>query len=187
MKHLIVSEKSMLSTRTPILRILCGDLNASITKSCPSSRDKQLLGFCDEFSISREIPKQDSFFHVNGKDTAQSDYILLKQKDREMCTSYETISYGELPTNVSDHIPIKVTFNLALNACTRKRIVNDDARPRRTVWAKIDTNKYRHLTNMHPKSTLGCNYDVNLAIYNMTEALNEAALVSYYIYSTKEA
>ena len=161
--------------------ILCGDLNASITKSCPSSRDKQLLGFCDEFSISREIPKQDSFFHVNGKDTAQSDYILLKQKDREMCTSYETISYGELPTNVSDHIPIKVTFNLALNACTRKRTVNDDARPRRTVWAKIDTNKYRHLTNMHPKSTLGCNYDVNLAIYNMTEALNEAALVSYYI------
>ena len=84
-----------------------GDLNGSIKRSNPSSRDAALLRACKELKISTEVPKQDTFYHVNGRDSNQSDYILMSCDERHLCQNYATMGYDLIATNVSDHIPVK--------------------------------------------------------------------------------
>ena len=134
--------------------ILMGDLNASVTKEDPNARDKALLKFCHELSISVEVPKQETFFHVNGRDTNQSDYILLQSTKTNRCKTYLQLGYEELGTNVSDHIPVLMKFSTKVTKHHDNGNGKSSLTQPKVRWDKIDIAKYRTLTE---KKTLQTN------------------------------
>ena len=84
-----------------------GDLNASLTRSPPSARDKVLIEFCQRNNISTEVPIANTFFHVNGVDKSQIDYFLIYEKDKHLLKIHQPIKENSTdPLNVSDHIPV---------------------------------------------------------------------------------
>ena len=159
--------------------ILMGDLNGSIKRSNPSSRDAALLRACKELKISTEVPKQDTFYHVNGRDSNQSDYILMSCDERHLCQNYATMGYDLIATNVSDHIPVKVEINIKVIPSNRrsKAANNSSVTQPRINWSNIDLDKYQVLTKGSSVHTdhVKDNCDLVFAVENLTATLNKAA------------
>ena len=153
--------------------ILMGDLNGSLTRDNPNSRDTSLRKFCAELNISTDVPKEDTFFHVNGKDSNQSDYILFQNSDRHLQLEYVTIGYNSMATNVSDHVPVKVRISSKFGV--RKKVPEESKLKQRINWAKIDIQKYKSITDVSIVPDMDDNHDLSLAVDNVTNFLNKAA------------
>lgn len=133
--------------------IIMGDLNASLNRPEPSYRDKKLITFCGKFKINAAVPSAPTFFHVNGRDRLQSDYILINKPHDERWSGYRTHDLDAIPSNVSDHIPVSVSYNLSSfnqalpEAITDKHTVSQYC-PKKINWHNVDLTKYSHLTSL---------------------------------------
>ena len=69
--------------------ILLGDLNASLTREEPSSRDKILRKFCksQQLFLCEDYPVVSTFIHPSGKSQSQVDYILCMGDPRRSLVS----------------------------------------------------------------------------------------------------
>ena len=58
--------------------VLVGDMNASLTRDIPTSRDLVFRKFCESqcLSMGDNYPIQDTFQHASGNSSSQIDYIL---------------------------------------------------------------------------------------------------------------
>lgn len=159
--------------------LIMGDLNASLTKKPPSSRDNLLIEFCRENDLMTDVPVADTFFHVNGVDSSQIDYFLTLRRDRHRLTYLDTPDAID-PVNVSDHAPIYAFINANFHKRKlRKRLTNApvlDLASCKTNWTKIDKCRYRELTNDNMVTQKITNKDELLSVINnLTDTLTNAS------------
>lgn len=166
--------------------ILMGDLNASITRQIPSSRDRTFLVFCRDLSISTLVPKIDTFFHVNGKDSLQSDYILIREEFSDLITRHVTLGYEDLTSNVSDHVP--VLAELSSDSLQYIRETASSTKPKdvpvhpRLDWLKMDIVKYRSMTESSSfHGNIDGAFDLSFAIQMLNDGLLSASKECYLI------
>ncbi|KAH3722364.1 hypothetical protein DPMN_065322 [Dreissena polymorpha] len=92
--------------------IICGDMNASITRN--TTRDLLFQNFIQDAGLT-PTPKQSSkytFFHHNGKSQSQIDYFLFNEHHLPDINKIET--HEMKPKNCSDHVPISLSLNTTL-------------------------------------------------------------------------
>ena len=132
--------------------VIMGDLNASLTRSPPSARDKVLIEFCQRNNISIEVPIANTFFHVNGVDRSQIDYFLTYEKDKHLVKIYQPIKENNTdPLNVSDHIPVYASIVASWEKQGSQHFQSKNNVHRyitfRTDWTKVDKLRYKEITN----------------------------------------
>ena len=129
--------------------ILMGDLNASLNREPPYPRDKALRGFCISNNICTDMPKVTTFYHSNGRDVSQIDYILTTKEDKEIACSNEKTPHPDiLDQNVSDHEPVFGSINIPnvnVNSNNTGTRSIDRYQGVKTNWDKIDKDKYKRL------------------------------------------
>ena len=90
--------------------ILLGDMNSSLLNRGVNVQDKKLQNFCaqnDLVSLQHGVP---TFFHVNGDDEAEIDYILLNKKAKPLVKTVRVDNYTV--SNTSDHVPVYIILNI---------------------------------------------------------------------------
>ena len=155
---------------------LLGDLNGSITRPEPTCRDRMLRNFCQEMDLCISVPVCDTFFHVNGRDSAQSDYILTMNKDSKSMKNYRVL---ELTTNTSDHIPVHVNIDWdkvpSTTANNETHQSTDTVKPK-TRWDRIDLSRYKDLTDVPlDMDSIGSPSQLITTINNINDHLSNAA------------
>ncbi len=161
--------------------VIMGDLNASLTRKPPSPRDNLLIDFCRKNSIFTDIPIADTFFHVNGTDKSQIDYILMTHSDSPLLTYHHSSAEPTVdPVNLSDHIPILASIKTRLNCMKKKNKLRKNTvhllTSRKTDWTKVDKTNYWEVTNAKIAVNKVTN-DIELmsAISNLTDTLTKAS------------
>lgn len=156
--------------------ILAGDLNASLTRDIPNSRDVLLRNFCLEMEISTDVPNEPTFFHVNGNDRNQTDYLLVKECDKHYISSYVAIPFCELTSNVSDHIPVTVSIDLGPILKKFQRM-NNHTTHMKLNWDKMNKDEYRNVaeTFLTPSITISNSSDLLTHLESLMSSLNDAA------------
>ena len=84
--------------------ILLGDMNSSLLNRGANVQDKKLHNCCAQnelISLQHGVP---TFFHVNGDDEAEIDYILLNKKAKPLVETVRVDYYTA--SNTSDHVPV---------------------------------------------------------------------------------
>ena len=130
--------------------VLLGDFNSSLTRTPENPQDRKLKDFLKDQNIlantmlfQQEAP---TFFHHNGKDNAQIDYIICIQSYLKSNTlnSEPTKIHAMHPLNTSDHTAISTNLilqeSMTPTACTSDNEVSTEAertfqKPR---WTKCD-------------------------------------------------
>ncbi|KAK3087363.1 hypothetical protein FSP39_005046 [Pinctada imbricata] len=134
--------------------ILVGDFNASLTRRTETSQDKKLKEFIQEHSFIHLLGSDDhpTFYHHNGKDTAQLDYIFLKSKHPTSLNNQENIYkiHPMHPLNTSDHTTVSIHIGITNNAVPNTSIYKDHGKAvnmqrtfQKPKWNKCDRNTYR--------------------------------------------
>ena len=81
--------------------VLCGDMNSSLLKRQGNERDQMLSHFTKAMNLHSYQQGLPTFFHENGKDTSEIDYIFTKA--RNLIISKPTIVKEKNSLNLSDH------------------------------------------------------------------------------------
>ena len=87
--------------------VLVGDMNASLTKENPTSRDNMFRKFCDSqcLYMRDNYPIGNTFQHASGHSSSQIDYILCSKRDAPTFTLEVTILPWD-PLNTSTHASV---------------------------------------------------------------------------------
>ena len=93
--------------------ILLGDMNSSLLCRENNDQDKKLLNFCSRNGLASLQHGVPTFYHVNGKDTAEIDYILLKEKAKFLANTMEV----EL-----NHVPVYTILKIRIMMKTLKPV-----------------------------------------------------------------
>jgi len=114
--------------------ILTGDMNASLTRQTPNSRDSLFLNFIKDHHIL--IPscmdETNTYYHPSGSSQTQIDYVL-ESKIGLIC-NYKTLKRH--PLNTSQHDPVGIDLWIELDS-----IAGDTNAPTvqpRVNWDKIN-------------------------------------------------
>ena len=156
--------------------IFMGDLNASLNHELPTYRDNHLISFCREHEINTDVRSEPTFFHVNGVSCSQIDYILLRDCDHWLLTSYDVISYSDLVTNTSDHIP--VVASLKLNHTRKSGHRNlPSTYPARVKWEKVNKDDYSNAVydNIIPSCDITSDEVLHFSVHELIRSLKEAS------------
>jgi hypothetical protein len=135
--------------------ILMGDMNASLNKEIPNSRDKHFIRFCTENCIYTDVPKENTFFHVNGTDVNQSDYILCTLEDKELLLAYKTVGQTELVSNTSDHVPVMASLESSILKKNPDGCSESSPTQARINWDKVNKSDYGNAVSNTLDPTLG--------------------------------
>ena len=154
--------------------ILLGDMNSSLMCRANNEQDKELKKFCQKnelISMQRGIS---TFLHVNGKDTAEIDYILLNKKAKLLTSTVRVENFTA--SNVSDHIPVYIILNVRTSTKSLKP-VTVKLRPR---WDKCDTMAYEDFISQHlnPFDTPQSDFEFLMSLGHLTSTLKRAACIS---------
>ena len=90
--------------------ILLGNMNSSLLNRGANVQDKKLQNFCAQnelISLQHGVP---TFFHVNGDDEAEIDYILLNKKAKPLVKTVRVDNFTA--SNTSDHVPVYIILNI---------------------------------------------------------------------------
>ena len=131
--------------------ILFGNVNASLTRTVPNSRDSILRKFCasQHLSLCEDYPVMNTFGHPNGKSQSQIDYILYVGNSWDSLV--RDVKVCQDPLNTSTHFPVtclmppvdKGTIDCQpLGTAHRKKV----------LWAKLDRANYQRTlaTKLNP-------------------------------------
>jgi len=134
--------------------IIMGDLNASLNRDPPYQRDKILKKFCHQMRISTDVKENTTFYHHNGKDTSQIDYIFIVEDKEEVVGLQSMQTPDEISAiNVSDHEPVFSTVKLFASdkpsktndTNSKKSAVSRCYSNSKTDWSNIDIERYNAL------------------------------------------
>ena len=122
--------------------LVAGDMNASIVKDNPNSRDRKLLDFIEEYRLFKpdNFKKTNTYFHHSGNASTQIDYILGSSKD--FIQNYFTIQRE--PTNTSTHDPVVAIVPILL-AWEQPISANGNIVVEKVRWGKLDKAQYQHV------------------------------------------
>ena len=156
--------------------IFMGDLNASLNHELPTSRDNHLIKFCSEHEINTDVKSEPTFYHVNGVSCSQIDYILLRDCDQWLLTSYDVISYTDLVTNTSDHIPVVASLKLDHTHKSGKRNLSITY-PTKVKWDKVNKDDYRNAVydNIKPTCDIPSDEVLHCSIQELIHSLKKAS------------
>ena len=87
--------------------IFLGDMNASLTREIPTSRDSVFREFCESqcLCMGDNYPTGDTFQHASGNSSSQIDYILCSASDALYLVKEVAILPRD-PLNTSTHFPV---------------------------------------------------------------------------------
>ena len=134
--------------------LLLGDFNASLTRNPENQQDRKLREFLKEndMHIQANLHSQDTptFFHHNGKDNAQIDYIFHIQSYFNLnITNIEPTKIHPMhPLNTSDHTTISskilLNENMSTTATPQQNKMNTETEKtfQKPRWAKCDSAVY---------------------------------------------
>ena len=116
--------------------LLGGDMNASLRRD--SAQDRQFKCFLNEndMKVPPKCTNSATFFHFNGKDTSQIDYVL---ESISMINEY--VNFEREALNTPTHDPKLVRFSCNLEDKTQNTGVNHT---KRIKWNKIDKQEYKY-------------------------------------------
>ncbi|WAR28896.1 LOW QUALITY PROTEIN: LORF2-like protein, partial [Mya arenaria] len=117
------------------------DFNTSLHRNKPNPEDRLLEAFLRETALTPDesYPENPTFFHHNGRDTAQIDYIFTNLENT-------TIRIKEHEsTNTSDHTLVLCSVPCTLsNNHSNKKLTNSNLR--KPKWHKCHKSTYQNVT-----------------------------------------
>ena len=119
--------------------IIGGDFNEDISKTNNSRRARKLKKFIEECNMKIDL-KGPTFINVKGVEVSEIDYFIYKVNNSR---NLESTRLVDIPSNVSDHYPIKVILPCAL---TKKDPLENNIQSR-IRWNKVDTERYSDIIN----------------------------------------
>ena len=149
--------------------LLAGDFNASLTRQPENQHDKQLKRFIKEHNIHINInTNTPTFYHHNGKDHAQIDYIfyLPTNTDAEKTHTFHTQIHPVHPINTSDHTAITAKISLYTNI-SRETNTNKESNKleptfQKPRWTKCDKLLYKNtVDNLLKDANINTNTESN--------------------------
>ena len=146
--------------------IIGGDLNEDLSNEKNQSDRlnylRELIHDCDlHFTTAGN-----TYVHPNGKDCTEIDYFLYSHEEK--VTSTKTVLLN-LSTNVSDHYPIQIKFNVDY---TKRKAGNINTSSKRIKWDKVDLDLYSAMVDDAMKYV-----NVNHCIDNEKLALNTCTIL----------
>ena len=149
--------------------LLGGDMNASLRRD--SAQDRQFKCFLNEndMKVPPKSTNSATFFHFNGKDTSQIDYVL---ESTSMINEY--VNFEREALNTSTHDPILVRFSCYLEGKTQNPGVNYT---KRIKWNKIDKQEYTN--NVEAKLTTLQEINQPITKCNIDKVVNELHDILY--------
>ena len=156
-------------------QILLGDLNASLTREVPNSRDSILRKFCasQHLSISENYPVMNTFVHSNGKSQSQIDFILYVGNSGDSLVG--DVKVCQDPLNTSTHFPVTCLMPPVVKGTTDCQPVGT-AHRKKVLWAKLDRANYQRTklnTDCLKESSLD---EVEMHLQKFCTTLVEAAV-----------
>ena len=145
--------------------LLGGDMNAASLRR-DSAQDRQFKCFLNEndMKVPPKCINSATFFHFNGKDTSQIDYVL--EESTSMINEY--VNFEREALNTPTHDPILVRFSCNLEGKTQNPGVNYT---KRIKWNKIDKQEYKN--NVEAKITTLQEINQPIAKRNIDKVVNE--------------
>ncbi|CAG2235471.1 ACOT1_2_4 [Mytilus edulis] len=119
--------------------IIGGDFNEDISKTNNSRRARKLNKFIEECNMKIDL-KGPTFINVKGVEVSEIDYFIYKVNNFK---NLESTRLVDIPSNVSDHYPIKVILPCEL---TKKDPLESNIQSR-IRWNKVDTKRYSDIIN----------------------------------------
>lgn len=94
--------------------IVGGDFNVDLGNPLNCNRKRQLQKLIQQQNLVAPLNKKlgPTFIHTNGTDSSSIDYFFTNMQDEEIA---EYRKLDQLPTNTSDHYPIKLGCNTGRN------------------------------------------------------------------------
>ena len=154
--------------------LLLGDMNASLKCRPNNAQDVKLKKICEINNLLSKQKGQHTFLHVNGKDSAEIDYILFNVKAQSLIRTVKTETYTDI--NTSDHI--SVTSTLKFKAIEiDKNIAEIKVKPK---WEKCDTQLYSYYiaNQLHPFNSPQSDYEFMLSLGQFVSTLKNAVKIS---------
>ena len=131
--------------------ILLGDLNASLTREVPNSRDNILGKFfvSQHLSMCEDYPIMNTFVHPNGKSQSQIYYILCVGNSGDSLVGDAKVCQD--PLNISTHFPVTCLMPPVVKGTTEFQSVVS-AHRKNMLWAKFDKANYQRTlaTKLNP-------------------------------------
>ena len=151
-------------TATHVL-LLLGDMNASLRARPHNSQDVKLKEFCGRNKRQSRQNGTPTFSHVNGKDSAEIDYILFSANAQEYVRVVKV-----------DHVPVTVTLKLKTSVNTQKP-VEVKIKPK---WEKCDIHLYSNYVarKLRPFNIPQTDYEFVLSLGHFTATLKRAVRIS---------
>ena len=163
--------------------LIIGDLNASLQREQPTTRDKMLIEFMRTHSlrVAADTEQLPTYYHPSGKSATQIDYIL--QNGVDQVKNHKVLERQSL--NTSQHDPITcctiVTTPIIIHRPSKINPIRHNLqKPRAPRWEKIDRNHYKaniekQVAN-NPALVQSIEQDyINLSTSNLCALLREAA------------
>ena len=149
--------------------LLAGDFNASLTRQPENQHDKKLKRFIKEHNIHTSTnTNTPTFYHHNGKDHAQIDYIfyLPTNTEAEKTHTFHTQIHPVHPINTSDHTVITAKISLYTNISRETNTNKESNKPEPTFqkprWTKCDTLLYKNtVENLLKDANINTNTESN--------------------------
>ena len=164
--------------------ILCGDMNASLQQRQGNKQDQSLAIFLQATDLKSHQSGKPTFFHGNGKDVSEIDYIFTKGAHSilQLPISVE----DKPPHNLSDHTmltgKLSITYRLR-----QKNLLTIPVKPN---WHKCNQYLFQESVRIQIQQSFlsqhtSSAYDIHCQIRDLTDILKTATEVSIPGFSTK--
>ena len=99
--------------------LLCGDMIASLTRRQGNPQDQLLYNFVHQMNLTSYQGGSPTFFHENGKDKSEIDYIFTRSSQ---LMSETTSVMQKDPQNLSDHTSLHITLKTVFEINTPQKV-----------------------------------------------------------------
>ncbi|KAK3085377.1 hypothetical protein FSP39_002384 [Pinctada imbricata] len=154
--------------------VYIGDFNASLHREKGYRRDKVFKEAVQmmDFILPENYPETPTFYHCNGMDSSQIDYILSKSNDD--MRSVEHVQ--SVANNTSTHIPVKGKIRFCYKHEGKKVIEEKRAKRKKVIWEKVDIQEYeRNIKDALTNRNWDPHKPANELLQQLTSSINEVS------------
>ena len=153
--------------------VVCGDMNGTLLLTRNNKHDIMLKDFVKEhmLSMGNNESLEPTFYHFNGTDTSQIDYILTS--DVKLIQDYAICQKSAV--NVSSHVPVKSVLRISSKLSGLDRHEKQvQGKPRKVYsWNKIDQEQFMQHVNQKLSQ---CDWEsTESSVNSITSCLKSAA------------
>ena len=154
--------------------LLCGDMNSSLLKRHGNPQDQKLSDFVSQLGLSSHQDGTSTFFHGNGRDDSETDYILTKC-EQNLILKPTTVAENS-SSKLSDHTTLSMDIKMDFESQNPQKI-KISVRPK---WSSFDVQLYKEavrkwiITSFHNDQTTDSIFDIHCQIRMLTDILKAA-------------